>query len=162
MNQDKAFLLHSVARNICVHTGLSQILSQHGRSGMFPVLRCALTCIQAAQTAAARRSVIRLSHRDEVSYALQNLKDRLHHSYPTKVILTSTLVPACDRLPSVHRGVAVSAAVSGGLPGRYPFPQREAIDSTCRHAVHCGGHPVPWVSCRCTGGAGWHLLRSYH
>lgn len=66
------------------------------------------------------------------------------------------------RLPSVHRGVVVSAAVFGGLPGRYPLPQREAVHSTCRHAVPRGGHTVHRGGCRCARGAGGHLLRPHH
>lgn len=139
-------------KHLCTHWSQSDAVTQHGHSDMCPVLCCVLTC-----SGCTNSSCTPLSYQTFSSWWSQLY---FTESYPTG--LTSTLVPVFAHLPSVHGRVAVSAAVSGGLLRRYPFPQREAIYSTCRHAVHCGGHTLPWVSCRCTGGAGWHLLWSYH
>lgn len=56
----------------------------------------------------------------------------------------------------------MSAAVSGGLPGRDPLPQREAVPGSRRHAVPGGGLAVHRLSGRRAGGTGGHLVRPHH
>lgn len=56
----------------------------------------------------------------------------------------------------------MSAAVSGGLPGRDPLPQRQAVPGSRRHAVPGGGLAVLGLGGRRAGGAGGHLVRPHH
>lgn len=72
--------------------------------------------------------------------------------------LNTTNVLLSASVPPVHRGAVVSAAVSGGLPGRDPLPQREAVPCSSRHAVPGGGLVVLRLGARRAGGASGHLI----
>lgn len=59
---------------------------------------------------------------------------------------------------SVHRRIVAAAAVSGGVFRGHALSQREAVSSTCRHALHRGWCSLCQQHSWCSDCACWHLI----